>query len=148
MNRIRKIIIQNKSIISYLFFGVCTTAINWLAYYLCYTILNISNIISTIIAWLISVAFAFITNKIWVFDSKSCDLKTIISELMKFFVARLATGVLDVVIMWCAVDFYHFEPTVWKLFSNVLVIIMNYFLSKLIVFRNRNNQIKWRKRKK
>ena len=139
MNKIKKIIIQNKSIISYLFFGGCTTVINWLSYYLCYTILDVSNIASTILAWFIAVVFAFVTNKIWVFDSKSCDLKTIISEAVMFFAARIATGVLDVIVMWCAVDLFHLEPTVWKLLSNLLVIIINYFLSKLIVFRNGNN---------
>lgn len=136
MNNIKKIIIQNKSIISYLFFGACTTVINWLSYYLCYTILNVSNIVSTIIAWLFAVAFAFVTNKIWVFNSKSCDFKTLISEALTFLLARLATGVLDIAIMWVVVDLRNWNPDIWKLLSNILVIITNYILSKLIVFRN------------
>ena len=119
---------EYKSIISYLFFGVCTTLINWGVYFLCYNILSIPNVVSTVIAWVVAVVFAFVTNKLWVFDSKSFDSKTLIHEIWTFFVARLATGVLDIAIMYFAVDVFNMNSTVWKLLSNVLVIIINYVL--------------------
>ena len=124
-----------KSFIMYAIFGVLTTAVNMVTYYFCFNVIGIANVPSTIIAWVLAVAFAFITNKLWVFDSKGFDKKTLLHEMPTFFGARLATGVLDVVIMYLAVDVMHWNSTIWKLISNVLVIILNYVASKLIIFR-------------
>lgn len=131
----RNLIIKYKSFILYAVFGVCTTLINWGTYYLCYSLIRIPNVPSTIIAWIVAVAFAFITNKIWVFESKAFDVKTLLYEIWTFIAARLATGVLDVAIMYFAVDVFAMNSTIWKLISNVIVIILNYILSKLIIFR-------------
>ncbi len=135
----RELFIKYKSLISYAFFGVCTTLINWGVYYLCYNIIHIANVPSTIIAWFLAVVFAFITNKIWVFDSKSFDSKTLLHEIWTFTASRIATGVLDVVIMYVAVDVLTMNSTVWKLISNIIVIILNYILSKLIIFKKESS---------
>ncbi len=124
-----------KSFIMYAVFGVLTTVVNMAAYFLCYNLLKIPNVPSTVIAWILAVLFAFITNKLWVFDSPSFDAQTLKHEIPTFFGARLATGILDVVIMYLAVDLAHMNPTVWKLISNVLVIIINYVASKLVIFK-------------
>lgn len=132
---------KNKEMLLYLFFGACTTLINWGSYYFCYSIKEIPNVISTIIAWILSVAFAFITNKIWVFDSKTFAFKTLIYEIWTFTAARLITGILDVGIMYIAVDVLKqdskLQSAIWKLLSNIIVIILNYIISKLIVFRKK-----------
>jgi len=130
---------KHKSFIMYAIFGVCTTLINWGTYYLCYSVIHIPNIPSNIIAWVLAVAFAFITNKIWVFDSKSFTGKTLIYEIWTFIAARLATGILDIVIMYFAVDVFSMNSTVWKLISNIIVIAINYILSKLIIFKKGNS---------
>lgn len=104
MERIEIIVIKYKHLFMYAVFGILTTLVNLASYYLCYNILVIPNVPSTIIAWILAVAFAFITNKLWVFDSKSFDGKTLAREIPTFFGARLAAGVLDVGIMWIAVD--------------------------------------------
>lgn len=116
----KKIILKYKSIIAYLFFGVLTTLINWGSYFLCYNIVQIPNVPSTIIAWILAVAFAFITNKIWVFGSKSFNGKVLLYEIWTFLAARLITGILDVVIMYFAVDVFAMNSTVWKLISNII----------------------------
>ena len=131
----KDLLIKYKSFILYAVFGVFTTLINWGTYYLCYSIIHISNVPSTIIAWIAAVAFAFITNKIWVFDSKSFDGKTLLYEIWTFVAARLVTGVLDVAIMYFAVDVFAMNATIWKLISNIIVIIINYVFSKLIIFK-------------
>ncbi len=123
-----------KSFIFYAFFGVCTTLVNLLFYRLFYFVLGISNVPSTVIAWLFAVLFAFITNKLWVFDSKSFEITTFLPELVKFFICRIATGLLDVLIMWIAVDKMRWNAMAWKLISNVLVIVLNYAASKLVIF--------------
>lgn len=127
-----------KSLIMYVVFGALTTVVNMGAYYVSYNLLHIPNVPSTAIAWILAVAFAFVTNKLWVFDSPSFDAQTLKHEIPTFFGARIATGVLDVVIMYLAVDVAHMNPTVWKLISNVLVIIINYIASKLIIFRKKS----------
>ena len=119
----------------FLIFGVLTTAVNLVAYYLCYNAAGIRNIPSAVIAWILAVCFAFITNKMWVFNSQSFSAKVLVHEIPSFFGARSATGLLDVGIMYLTVDLLHGNSTLWKLFSNVLVIIINYIASKLIVFK-------------
>ena len=129
--------LKSKEVASYLFFGVCTTLINWVSYYILYNICFVSNVVSTIIAWILAVAFAFFTNKRWVFDSKSYGAKTIAKESASFLLSRVFTGALDVAIMWVAVDLCHFNATLWKLLSNIIVVILNYILSKLFVFKQK-----------
>lgn len=136
----KKLLFKYKSFILYAVFGVLTTLINWGSYYLCYSILYIPNIPSTIIAWVLAVAFAFVTNKIWVFSSKSFDVKTMLHEIWTFLAARIATGVLDVVIMFLAVDVFEMNSTAWKLISNIIVIILNYLLSKFFIFNKRESK--------
>ena len=131
----RELLKKYRSLILYAVFGGLTTLVNMAAYWLCYEVLGISNVPSAVIAWLLAVCFAFITNKLWVFDSRSFDTKTLQHEIPTFFGARLATGLLDWLIMYLAVDVMHWNGMVWKLISNVIVIVLNYAASKLVIFR-------------
>mgnify|MGYP002624925678 CR=1 FL=1 len=137
MNKIKALLVKYKSLIMYAIFGVLTTLVNVLTYYLCFNVLSISNVVSTIIAWVLAVAFAFVTNKLWVFDSKSFDGRTLAHEIPTFFGARIATGILDVLIMYVTVDVLNMNPTIWKLISNIIVIILNYVASKLVIFKKK-----------
>ncbi len=131
---LNNMISKYKFIILYGIFGVLTTVINIAAYGVLYEILNISNIVSTIISWIIAVVFAFVTNKIWVFESKCFDNKLLLSELKKFFGCRIATGILDLGIMFIGVDVLGGPALILKTISNLLVIVLNYVMSKFIVF--------------
>lgn len=119
-------------IVLYVIFGVLTTLINVLAYSLFYYLLKLPNTASTVVAWVLSVAFAYITNRIWVFESEN---ENTIRETLNFFLCRTATGILDLVIMYMGVDILLFEGTVIKIFSNIIVIILNYLASKLFIFK-------------
>lgn len=136
MKIISILFVKYKRYIAYIFFGICTTLINVLLYNFCYKVLGCFNIGSTIVAWFFAVIFAFITNKLWVFNSKLFDLNVIIHELISFFVYRLLTGVFDVCIMWIAVDKMTWNPTLWKVISNIFVIVLNYLASKWIIFNS------------
>ena len=129
-----RLLLKYKGIVFYGIFGVLTTLINVLIYEFCYAYCHIPNVPSNILAWLIAVIFAFITNKIWVFESRSLDKKLVTHELLAFFGARIATGLIDICIMWIAVDCLDWRPTLWKIISNVIVIVLNYIASKLLVF--------------
>lgn len=126
-----------KELITYGIFGVLTTVINIVVYTVSYNYLGISNVVSNVIAWILSVLFAYVTNKIWVFESKSTQLEVLIREMTAFFGCRLATGVLDIAIMYVTVDGMALNSTLMKCASNVLVIIANYVFSKLIIFRKK-----------
>lgn len=139
MEKIKKLLKKYKFVILYGIFGVLTTIINIVTYALCYDMFNISNVVSNIIAWILSVLFAFITNKIWVFESKCFDFKIFIKELWNFIVCRLATGALDLGIMYVGVDLLKGPALILKIASNIIVIILNYVMSKLFVFKKGSN---------
>ena len=125
-----------KEIVLYLLFGGGTTLVNLIFYYICYEQLGISNVASTTIAWVVSVAFAFITNKLWVFNSKRFTTRVILREGVMFFSCRLLTGLLDVVIMVLAVDVFALHAHLWKVIANIIVIVANWTASKLYIFNH------------
>lgn len=126
-----------KSFVMYAIFGVLTTLINLASYYVLYNVLNWGNMPSTALAWLLAVIFAFVTNKKWVFDSQSMEWKVLLYELASFFACRIATGVFDMAVMYVAVDVMAWNEMLWKLLSNVIVIILNYVASKLVIFKKK-----------
>ena len=135
MNRLRELLAKHRDKIAYIIFGVLTTVVNMAVYFACYRLMGLPNVVSVAAAWVIAVAFAFVTNKLWVFESRSFDGKTLAHEIPSFLGARVLTGLLDVAVMYLAVDVLHRNAALWKLISNVLVIILNYVASLLIVFR-------------
>lgn len=128
---------QSKSIevILYLIFGVLTTAVNIVVYFICSRFFNFEVISSNISAWLVSVFFAYFTNRTIVFRSKTKGFSSVLKECMNFFLCRLSTGILDTVIMFVSVDLLEFNDVVMKVLSNIIVIVLNYLISKLLVFR-------------
>lgn len=127
-----------RSIISYLFFGVCTTVINIAIYCICVRMIGLSTVTSTIIAWIFAVIFAYITNKRFVFESHSWDKKNLVREAVSFFVCRAGTEVLDIAIMYVGVDRLGIFDVSVKVFSNILVIVLNYVASKALIFVSRS----------
>lgn len=142
IEKVKALVVKYQDMILYVFFGALATLVNTASYYLCYNIIGMSNVPSVIIAWLLAVVFAFFTNKLWVFKSKSFAPEVLKHEIPTFFGARLLTGLLDLGIMYLAVDVLHGNGTVWKLISNILVIILNYVASKLIIFKKKDESPK------
>lgn len=124
-----------ESVLLYLIFGVLTTFVNIVVYYILFNHVLLSNILSNGIAWVAAVIFAFITNKIWVFKSKTLEIEQVIKELIAFFSARLSTGILDMAIMYVGVDLLKVNSIYSKIISGVVVVILNYIFSKLFIFR-------------
>lgn len=137
MKKIRALIEKYYDILSYLFFGVLTTAVNYLVYLPCYNLWGFSASVSNVIAWVAAVAFAYLTNKPFVFRSHDWSAKTVLPELSKFVGCRLGSGVLETGIIFVAVDCLGWNGNVMKLITSVLVVIVNYLASKLLVFRNK-----------
>ena len=118
----------------YLFFGGCTTLINIFAFCLL-RFIKIATYTSNIIAWIISVFFAFITNKFFVFESKKTDFWNTIKEGFSFLGFRILSLVFDMGIMYLMIDIMGANEVVSKVVSNIFVIIINYIFSKLFVFK-------------
>ncbi|MBQ8236900.1 MAG: GtrA family protein [Oscillospiraceae bacterium] len=135
MDRIKAVFKKYEDIISYLFFGVLTTVVNYVVYLPCYNLLGLSAAVSNVIAWVGAVAFAYLTNKPFVFKSHDWSGKTVLPELTKFVGCRVGSGLLETGIIFVAVDLLAFDGNVMKLVTSVLVVILNYIASKLLVFR-------------
>lgn len=129
---------KNKEIINYLIFGVLTTVVSFVVYFIFAKIFKIDEVISNVISWFFSVLFAFITNKLYVFESKETGKKTLLKEIISFYLARLFTGVVcDLGIFALMVKTFKINDVLSKLVTQVIVIVLNYVLSKLIVFRKK-----------
>ena len=137
IQKLRSLIYKYWDILTYLVFGVLTTVVNYAVYLPVYNFCGISAAVSNIIAWVVAVIFAFLTNKPFVFHSHDWSAKTVVPELTKFVSCRIASGVLETVILFLAVDCMAWNGNLWKLLTQVLVIIINYVGSKLLVFRNK-----------
>ena len=133
--KIRALVMKHWDMVSYLFFGVLTTVVNYLVYLPLYNLLGISAAFSNIIAWVAAVAFAYVTNKPFVFKSHDWSMKTVLPELGKFVGCRAASGGLETALVFLTVDVCGWDGNIWKLIISVVVVILNYVSSKLLVFR-------------
>lgn len=123
-----------KDIIPYAVFGVLTTVVNVVAYWACSNLLNLGVSSSTVIAWVMAVLFAYLTNRKWVFHSEAKGVKAIAIEIVSFFACRLATGFIDWAGMMILVEKMGLQELVIKVLMNIIVIGLNYVFSKLVIF--------------
>lgn len=135
INKCMKLYNKYKQIILYLIFGGLTTLINIITFYICNDLLIIEYKLSNIIAWILSVIFAFFTNKIIVFNSKNKDKNQITYEVISFLVARLLSLIFDMVLMIFMIDVLKLDELITKILVNIFVVIINYIFSKFIIFR-------------
>ena len=137
MEKLKALYTRYQDVIPYLFFGVCTTLVNMAAYAVAAYPLGLSVTASTVIAWVLAVLFAYVTNRRWVFHSEARTTAEIGRELLSFFSCRAATGLLDIGCMALFVDVLGWNDLLIKALDNVLVIILNYVASRLLIFRKK-----------
>lgn len=137
MKKLLQLLKKYEEVISYLFFGGLTTLVNYIVYLPCYNILHLSGALSNAIAWAVAVAFAYLTNKPFVFKSHDWSAKTLFPELTKFVSCRIGSGLLETAIIFVLVDCLNWNGNIIKLLTSVLVVILNYVASKLLVFRKK-----------
>lgn len=133
--------LKNKEIVRYAFFGVCTTLVNIIVFYCFSKMLSVDYMVSNLVAWVASVSFAFITNKIYVFNSREWKPDICLKEAGSFFAARIATGIIDMVCMYGMVTILSINKTISKIVVNVIVIVLNYVFSKVWVFKKHKNSM-------
>lgn len=133
-------------VISYLFFGGCTTLVSWVTYALFVGTLAMPLMAGKILSWICAVTFAFVTNKLWVFRSEAMDGWTLLREAAEFFGSRVATGVVEVLglplLMKLGLDqtLFGVEGFVANVVISVVVIVLNYIVSKFLVFRKEKTE--------
>ena len=123
-----------REVLLYLVFGGLTTVINIVAFFLL-RLVNIEIYISNLIAWIISVLFAFITNKLFVFESHGKNKKDNIKEFVSFFGFRVLSLGFDMVAMYLLLQVFGINEMISKVISNIIVIVLNYIFSKLFIFK-------------
>ncbi len=134
---IRKYWKKYREVIMYLVFGVLTTAVNILSYGLVTRLFHQNEYVANVIAWILSVAFAFITNKVFVFESKEKTRQVIIKESFSFFGWRIVSLICDMSLMYLMLSILKWNDMISKILSNVIVVILNYVFSKLFVFNQK-----------
>lgn len=153
---IKKLFLKYKEIISYVFFGVLATIVNLVSFKLFELVLGERlYLVTNVVSWLITVIFAYFTNKLWVFESKSWKANVVIKELIGFFGARIFSLVVEEAGLWLMIDICHMGNISWdilsiningnmiaKIIMQVVVVILNYVFSKLIIFKKKKNDEK------
>ncbi len=132
--KINVLVKRYQDIIIYLIFGVLTTLVNFIVYFLLYNVAKTSATLSNVVAWAVAVIFAFVTNKPFVFQSKDWSLPVVVPEFCKFVGCRVGTGLLETLIILITVDILQFSGNLIKIVVSILVVILNYVASKLFVF--------------
>ena len=118
----------------YLVFGVLTTVVNYAVYIPLYNFVHLPASVCNGVAWVAAVAFAYVTNKLFVFESKSWN-SGVLGELLRFVGSRVTSGVIETVSLLVTVDILGWNGNIMKLFLAVIVIVLNYILSKFFVFK-------------
>lgn len=136
IKKIKDLYIKYKEVVNYLIFGGLTTLVNFIVYFIAKWI-GIEEWVSNSIAWIVAVTFAYITNKIFVFESKTAHKKEVIKELLSFFVCRAFSGILDIGLFWLLVDRLEFNDIIVKIILQIVVILLNYIFSNLLVFKKK-----------
>lgn len=147
-----------KEIITYIIFGVLTTVVSWGSYTVFVELLSMKVFIGNLLSWVCAIVFAYVTNKLWVFESKSWKPNIIGKEIVTFVASRGVTGVIEIVCvpllaktgfdnifygilekMNISMSILFTDGIYSKIFLSVVVVILNYFFSKFIIFKNKNN---------
>ena len=126
---------KHREIVTYIAFGVLTTGVNFLVFLFSRELLKLSATASNMVAWILAVLFAFLTNKPFVFKSKSWSRKVVIPEFVKFVTCRIGSGIMETVFLFVTVDCINWNGTILKLIASGFVMVLNYILGKCVAFK-------------
>ncbi len=136
LKTIKGLYLEYKEIINYLIFGGLSTVVNFASYFIAARLLKIDEVASSAISWFCAVLFAYITNRLFVFDNKSNTKKGILKEIISFFAFRVLSGILcDVGTFALMVKVFNINDIISKIVTQIMVIIVNYIFSKFIIFK-------------
>lgn len=126
---------RHKEILLYLLFGGLAMVVSISVYWLCSEPLGMHVLLANITSWVAAVTFAYVTNRLWVFSQKAVGLTALLAEILRFFSGRVATLVVEEIILWLFIERFHFSSMAVKIVAQVIVVLLNYIISKFLVFR-------------
>ncbi len=137
----RSIYKENKMLVNYVIFGVVTTIVSYIAFFIPRQLLSMDLVVSNVISWVCAVTAAYITNTLWVFENRPKNFKEFSWQFITFYGSRLFTLGVETLIMWICVEAMNIENVIYemivKMAASVVVLILNYFFSKLIIFKKK-----------
>lgn len=128
--------VKYKSILLYLFFGALTTIVSVLTFVVFYDVFDWNELLANIISWVFAVLFAYVTNRIWVFNSGATG-RTLFKEMIAFFLGRLTTLGVEEILLLVFTTWLSFNGVIVKIGAQVVVLILNYIISKFFVFKEK-----------
>ncbi|HBF4428395.1 GtrA family protein [Clostridioides difficile] len=128
---------KHKETILYLFFGAFTTLVNIVSYLFFTRVILFNFMVANALAWILAVLFAYVTNKFFVFESKRIEIEFLFKEFLSFVSFRLLSGVVEMLIMYVMIDLLFVNDVIVKVFTNIVVIVLNYLFSKMIIFKEK-----------
>lgn len=128
---------KHKETILYLFFGAFTTLVNIVSYLFFTRVILFNFMVANALAWILAVLFAYVTNKFFVFESKRIEIRFVFKEFLSFVSFRLLSGVVEMLIMYVMIDLLFVNDIIVKVFTNIVVIVLNYLFSKMIIFKEK-----------
>lgn len=131
---------KHREVLLYLFFGGLTTLVSILSFALCYSALGINELVSNVISWVLAVLFAFFTNRAWVFSARTEGTADFLRQMVSFFGGRLATLGVEELILLVFVTWMELPALPVKIVAQVVVIVLNYIISKCFVFRKNKEE--------
>jgi len=134
MKTILQLVKRHQEIIWYIFFGVLTTAVNWIVFQVCVELLSINWSIANVVAWIAAVLFAYVTNRTVVFQSKSTDIAR---EFFVFVQFRIVSLLMEMGVMFLLIEMIGMATFASKVITSVVVVIANYVFSKAVIFKER-----------
>ena len=129
-----------KEILLYILFGGLTTVVSFGTFYIFRSVFGIHELIANVLSWIFAVTFAYVTNRLWVFESKAKGAKELAGEAASFYGGRVFTLLVETAMMWVGYSRLHFNYWGTKVVANMVVLILNYVISKLFVFRDKKNE--------
>lgn len=137
MTKIINLFKKYEEIIRYVFFGVLTTVVNFIVFFYFNSVLETSYIYANSLAIIISIIFAYVTNKKFVFKSQTHTFKQTFYEFLNFISLRLVSGIFDMVSMYLLIDGIGIDTNISKVLTQFIVVVSNYIFSKLFIFKNK-----------
>lgn len=125
---------KHKEILLYLLFGGLSFVVSIVTYYLFSEKAGMNELVANILSWVFAVSFAFITNYIWVFEKTTTGIKSFMVQVWKFFMGRVFTLVVEEGILIVFVTILALPNMPVKVVAQIIVIVLNYIISKLFVF--------------
>ena len=138
IRKFRPLYEKRKDIVLYIFFGALTTVVSFFTFWLFLDVLSMHELVANTISWIFSVAFAFFTNRIWVFNSPTKTALAFLKQMVLFYGGRLFSFFVEMLIIWIFTTLLGFNALLIKLIATIIVLILNYIISKVIVFKNKS----------